>query len=53
MRGLDHTDPVVGPEGVGGAGTLGEDAVSRGLERVGPWLFPVLTALMALARLFP
>ena len=51
LRHLDVGDPVVGPEGAGGAGTLGEDAVSRGLERVGPWLFPVLTVVMALPLL--
>ncbi len=44
-------DPVIGPEGAGGAGTLGEDAVSRGLERVGPWLFVILTGVMALPLL--
>lgn len=47
LRGPDLADPVVGPEGAGGAGTMREDAVSRGLERLGPWLFPVLTVLMA------
>lgn len=51
LRHRDDGDPVVGPEGAGGAGTLGEDAVSRGLERVGPWLFPVLTCVMALPLL--
>ncbi|PKH40311.1 hypothetical protein SAMN05192575_110116 [Nocardioides alpinus] len=44
-------DPVVGPEGAGGAGTVGEDRVTRALERVGPWLFPVLTVVMALPLL--
>ncbi len=41
-------DPVIGPEGAGGAGTLGEDRVTRIMGRVGPWLFPLLTAVMAL-----
>ena len=47
----DQADPVVGPEGAGGAGTVGEDRVARALERVGPWLFPVLTVVMALPLL--
>jgi hypothetical protein len=47
LRVADAGDPVVGPEGAGGAGTMAEDAVSRGLERLTPWLFPVLTAVMA------
>lgn len=47
----DLADPVVGPEGAGGAGTVGEDRVTRALERVGPWLFPVLTVVMALPLL--
>ena len=51
LRHLDPSDPVVGPDGVGGVGTLGEDVVSRSLERIGPWLFPVLTALMAVPLL--
>jgi hypothetical protein len=51
MRGPDLADPVVGPEGAGGAGTLDETAMSRGVERVGPWLFPVLTVLMAVPLL--
>lgn len=51
LRGPDLEDPVVGPEGAGGAGTLADDAVSRGLQRVGPWLFPILTAVMALPLL--
>ena len=51
LRHLDPSDPVIGPEGVGGVGTLGEDVVSRSLERMGPWLFPVLTALMTLPLL--
>lgn len=51
LRSPDADDRVVGPEGVGGAGTLGDDAVARGLERVGPWLFPVLTVVMALPLL--
>lgn len=46
LRLADDGDPVVGPEGAGGAGTLGMDAFGRGLERIGPWLLPVLTALM-------
>lgn len=44
-------DPVVGPDEAGGAGTMAEDAVSRGLQRLTPWLFPVLTAVMALPLL--
>ncbi len=51
LRHLGGGDRVVGPEGAGGAGTLAEGAVSRGLARVGPWLFPVLTAVMALPLL--
>lgn len=51
LRSPDMGDPVVGPEGAGGAGTLDEDAVMRGLERIGPWLFPVLTVVMALPLL--
>lgn len=51
LRSPDLTDPVVGPEGAGGAGTLRDDAVARGLERLGPWLFPVLTVVMALPLL--
>ena len=44
-------DPVVGPEAAGGAGTLGEDRVTRIMSRIGPWLFPILTAVMALPLL--
>lgn len=44
-------DPVIGPEGAGGAGTLREDRVAHILGRVGPWLFPLLTAVMALPLL--
>ena len=51
LRHPDDSDPVVGPEGAGGAGTLGEDAVSRGLIRVGPWLCPIVTVVMALPLL--
>ncbi len=51
LRSPDLTDPVVGPEGAGGAGTLQDDATIRVLERLGPWLFPVLTAVMALPLL--
>ena len=51
LRSTDADDPVVGPDGASGAGTLGDDAVARGLERVGPWLFPLLTAVMALPLL--
>lgn len=51
LRGPDLADPVVGPEGAGGTGTMREDSVSRGLDRVGPWLFPVLTAVMAVPLL--
>ena len=51
LRGPDLADPVVGPEGAGGNGTLREDPVSRGLDRLGPWLFPVLTAVMAIPLL--
>jgi hypothetical protein len=28
-----------------------EDSVSRGLDRLGPWLFAVLTAVMAIPLL--
>lgn len=45
-------DPVVGPDGADGAGTL---QISRALDRVGrlltPWLFPVLTAVMCVPLL--
>lgn len=45
-------DPVVGPDGAGGAGTL---QTSTALDRVGrlltPWLFPVLTAVMCVPLL--
>lgn len=51
LRGPDLDDPVVGPEGAGGAGTMREDLVTRGLERLRPWLFVVLTAVMALPLL--
>ncbi|MGF9755841.1 hypothetical protein AAII07_11585 [Microvirga sp. 0TCS3.31] len=51
LRGPDLADPVIGPEGAGGTGTMREDPVSRGLDRVGPWLFPVLTAVMAVPLL--
>ena len=51
LRSPDDDDPVVGPEGAGGAGTLGYGAVTRGLERVTPWLFPLLTVVMALPLL--
>jgi hypothetical protein len=51
LRVTDAGDPVVGPEGAGGAGTMAEDVVSRGLERLTPWLFPLLTAVMALPLL--
>lgn len=51
LHGPDLSDPVLGPEDAGGAGTMREDAVARGLERLGPWLMPVLTAVMALPLL--
>lgn len=51
LRIADPADPVVGPAEAGGAGTMAEDAVSRGLQRLTPWLFPVLTAVMALPLL--
>ena len=51
LRSADDADPVVGPEAAGEVGTLGEDRITRVLERVGPWLFPVLTAVMALPLL--
>lgn len=51
LRGPDLADPVVGPENAGGAGTMREDTVSRGLDRLGPWLFPVLTVVMSLPLL--
>ncbi len=45
-------DPVVGPDGAGGAGTL---HISAALDRVGrlltPWLFPLLTAVMCIPLL--
>ena len=45
-------DPVVGPDGADGAGTL---QISAALDRVGrlvtPWLFPVLTAVMCVPLL--
>ena len=51
LRIADPADPVVGPAEAGGAGTMAEDAVSRGLQRLTPWLFPVLTAVMAVPLL--
>ncbi len=51
LRGPDLADPVVGPAGAGGTGTMREGTVSRGLDRLGPWLFPVLTAVMAIPLL--
>lgn len=51
LLGPDVSDPVVGPEGAGGAGTMNEGAVMRGLQRLTPWLFPGLTAVMALPML--
>ncbi|GAA1443093.1 hypothetical protein GCM10009641_59100 [Mycobacterium cookii] len=48
LRIAEPADPVVGPTEAGGAGTMAEGAVSRGLQRLTPWLFPVLTAVMAL-----
>lgn len=51
FRTTDVDDPVVGPVGAGGAGTLGEDRVTQVLARIGPWLFPILTAVMALPLL--
>lgn len=51
FRTRDLDDHVVGPAGAGGAGTLREDPVARALERFGPWLFPVLTVVMALPLL--
>lgn len=48
-RAASLEDPVVGPDGAGGAGTL---HVSTALDRAGrlltPWLFPVLTAVMCI-----
>ena len=45
-------DPVVGPDGADGAGTL---QLPAALDRVGrfltPWLFPLLTAVMCVALL--
>ncbi len=51
LRGPDLDDPVVGPEMAGGAGTLDEGTAMRGLQRLGPWVFPILTGLMALPLL--
>jgi hypothetical protein len=51
VRIAEPADPVVGPAEAGGAGTMAEGAVSRGLQRLTPWLFPVLTAVMALPLL--
>lgn len=51
LRVTGLSDPVVGPEEAGGAGTVADDAVSRGLERLTPWLLPVLTVVMALPLL--
>ncbi|MBD3924597.1 hypothetical protein IEZ26_08200 [Nocardioides cavernae] len=51
LHGPDLADPVVGPEGAGGTGTMREGTLSRGLDRIGPWLFPVLTAVMAIPLL--
>lgn len=44
-------DPVVGPEEAGGAGTIADGAFDRALERLTPWLLPILTAVMALPLL--
>jgi len=44
-------DPVVGPEGDSGPGSLEDGALMRGLARLGPWLFPLLTVLMAIPLL--
>ncbi|UFN43496.1 hypothetical protein [Nocardioides okcheonensis] len=51
LRGPDLSDPVIGPDEAGGAGTMREDAASRGLDRLGPWLTLVLTVVMALPLL--
>ena len=51
LRTTDVGDPVVGPDGAGGAGTMARDAVSERLERLTPWLLPVLTVVMALPLL--
>lgn len=44
-------DPVVGPAAAGGAGTLADDGLARVATHAGPWLFPILTTLMALPLL--
>lgn len=48
---LHVDDPVVGPDGAGGAGTLSDDAAMAVLRRVGPWLFPIITGVIALPLL--
>jgi uncharacterized membrane-anchored protein len=51
LRAPVASDPVVGPDEAGGAGTVADDAVARGLERLTPWLLPLLTVVMALPLL--
>lgn len=51
LRVTGLNDPVVGPEEAGGAGTVADDAMMRGLERLTPWLLPLLTVVMALPLL--
>ena len=45
-------DPIVGPAAADGAGTLGDNALTDLAARVAPWLFPALTAVMAVPLLF-
>ncbi len=51
LRRTDLEDPVVGPEQAGGAGTVRQTPAAGVLERLTPWLFPVLTVAMALPLL--
>jgi hypothetical protein len=51
LRAVEPDDAVVGPDEAGGAGTMAHGRTERVLERLTPWLFPVLTAVMALPLL--
>lgn len=51
LRVTGPSDPVVGPEEAGGAGTISDGVFGRSLERLTPWLLPILTVVMALPLL--
>lgn len=51
LRVAGPSDPVVGPDEAGGAGTIADGTFDRALERLTPWLLPILTAVMALPLL--